>query len=196
MFNFAWFDSGHMFGVSWCVSSALCTLVPCWFCPRSTGVWIILRDTSEWFRIQLFLVRRWIRISVSLRRPGCFHALLRESGPRILILRSIPPCAGGVWTNFTHFPHEDGFGSGSRALQMMGGICFSRILRHFSHSVRTDVSAHFSALDDEELFVVEGSGWRGRRRQQGAKGAVGGRSLDLQGCRGASPRSSVAWCRV
>ena len=26
-----------------------------------------------------------------------------------------------------------------------------------------DVSAHFSALDDEELFVVEGSGWRGRR---------------------------------
>ena len=26
-----------------------------------------------------------------------------------------------------------------------------------------DVSAHFSALDDEEFFVVEGSGWRGRR---------------------------------
>ena len=25
------------------------------------------------------------------------------------------------------------------------------------------VSAHFSALDDEEFFVVEGSGWRGRR---------------------------------
>ena len=28
----------------------------------------------------------------------------------------------------------------------------------FSHSVRMDVSAHFSALDDEEFFVVEGSG--------------------------------------
>ena len=26
-----------------------------------------------------------------------------------------------------------------------------------------DVSAHFSAVDDEEFFVVEGSGWRGRR---------------------------------
>ena len=26
-----------------------------------------------------------------------------------------------------------------------------------------DVSAHFSDLDDEEFFVVEGSGWRGRR---------------------------------
>ena len=26
-----------------------------------------------------------------------------------------------------------------------------------------DVSAHFSALDDEEFFVVEGSGWLGRR---------------------------------
>ena len=40
---------------------------------------------------------------------------------------------------------------------------FCRILLHFSHSVRMDVSAHFSALDDEEFFVVEGSGWRGRR---------------------------------
>ena len=34
---------------------------------------------------------------------------------------------------------------------------------HFSHSVRMDVSAHLSAPDDEEFFVVEGSGWRGRR---------------------------------
>ena len=34
---------------------------------------------------------------------------------------------------------------------------------HFSHSVQLDVSAHFSALDDEEFFVVEGSWWRGRR---------------------------------
>ena len=25
-----------------------------------------------------------------------------------------------------------------------------------------DVSAQFSALDDEEFFVVEGLGWRGR----------------------------------
>ena len=42
-----------------------------------------------------------------------------------------------------------------------GGFC--RILRHFSHSARLDVSAHFSALDNEEFFIVEGSGWRGRR---------------------------------
>ena len=42
-----------------------------------------------------------------------------------------------------------------------GGFC--RILLHFLHSVRMDMSAHFSALDDEEFFVVEGSGWRGRR---------------------------------
>ena len=41
--------------------------------------------------------------------------------------------------------------------------CFRCIFQLFSHSVRMDVSAHFSALDDEEFFVVEGSGWRGRR---------------------------------
>ena len=40
---------------------------------------------------------------------------------------------------------------------------FAAEMRHFSHSVQLDVSAHFSALDDEEFFVVEGSGWRGRR---------------------------------
>ena len=40
---------------------------------------------------------------------------------------------------------------------------FSRILRLFSHSVSMDVRAHFSALDDAEFFIVEGSGWRGRR---------------------------------
>ena len=41
-------------------------------------------------------------------------------------------------------------------------------MRHFSHSVQLDVSAHFSALDDEEFFVVEGSGWRGRARSTSA----------------------------
>ena len=45
----------------------------------------------------------------------------------------------------------------------MAELVFCRILRIFSHSVRVDVSAHFSALDDEAFFVVEGSGWRGRR---------------------------------
>ena len=52
-------------------------------------------------------------------------------------------------------------GSSTRSALSDGG--FSCILRHFSRSVRMDVSAHFSALDDEEFFVVEGSGWRGRR---------------------------------
>ena len=47
---------------------------------------------------------------------------------------------------------------------MTSWMGFCRILRNFSHSVRMDVSAHFSALDDEEFFVIEGSGWRGRRR--------------------------------
>ena len=41
----------------------------------------------------------------------------------------------------------------------MGG--FRRILRPFLHSVRMDVSALFSAIDDEEFFVVEGSGVAG-----------------------------------
>ena len=38
---------------------------------------------------------------------------------------------------------------------------FRRILRHFSHSVQLDVSAHFSALDGQQLLVVEGSGVAG-----------------------------------
>ena len=50
----------------------------------------------------------------------------------------------------------------SRSGRSEDGI-FCRILLHFSHSVRMDVSAHFSALDGEEFFVVDGSGWQGRR---------------------------------
>ena len=52
-------------------------------------------------------------------------------------------------------------GSSTRSSLSDGGFC--RILRHFSRSVRMDVSAHFSALDDEEFFVIKGSGWRGLR---------------------------------
>ena len=52
-------------------------------------------------------------------------------------------------------------GTSTRSSLSEGGFC--RILRHFSHSVPMDVSAHFSALNDVEFFVVEGSGWRGRR---------------------------------
>ena len=33
---------------------------------------------------------------------------------------------------------------------------FAAFLLHFSHSVRMDMSAHFSAFDDEKFFVVEG----------------------------------------
>ena len=46
---------------------------------------------------------------------------------------------------------------------MRSGIRFCSISLQFSHSVRLDVSAHFSALGGEEFFVVEGSEWRGRR---------------------------------
>ena len=45
----------------------------------------------------------------------------------------------------------------------MGGVGVFAAFCGISHSVRLDVSAHFSALDDEEFFVVEGSRWRGRR---------------------------------
>ena len=48
-------------------------------------------------------------------------------------------------------------------LDVWQSLGFCRILRHFSHSFRMDVSAHFSALDDEEFFVIEGCGWRGHR---------------------------------
>ena len=51
------------------------------------------------------------------------------------------------------------------AVHRQGLFCLMGISLHFaafSRSVRMDVSAHFSALDDEEFFVVEGSGWRGR----------------------------------
>ena len=41
---------------------------------------------------------------------------------------------------------------------MRSGIRFCSISLQFSHSVRLDVSAHFSALGGEEFFVVEGSG--------------------------------------
>ena len=97
--------------------------------------------TSKWFRIQLFLVRQWIHISVSLRRPGCFQALLREGGPRILILRSIPPCAGGFWTNFTHFHGEDGLVPevvSGYTLMRQSTVTFGRISHIFFMKVDSD----------------------------------------------------------
>ena len=39
----------------------------------------------------------------------------------------------------------------------MGVFCVFMV---FLHSDQLDVSAHFSALDDEEFFVIEGSGGR------------------------------------
>ena len=96
--SFAWFDSGYMYGVGWCVSTAPCTwqlLVRCWFCLRSTDMWIILGDHFQIVPCSALSGSRLIHTSVCLRRPGGSHALLREGGPRILILRSIPSCAGG-----------------------------------------------------------------------------------------------------
>ena len=55
------------------------------------------------------------------------------------------------------------FGNCLRVQRMKAGAGFCRTLRHFSRSVRMDMSAHFSALNGEEFFVVERSGWRGRR---------------------------------
>ena len=41
------------------------------------------------------------------------------------------------------------------------GPFLAAVCGHFSHSVRVDVSAFFfSALDGEEFFVIDGSGWR------------------------------------
>ena len=46
----------------------------------------------------------------------------------------------------------------------MGGFwVFASFCGIFRTPSSTDVSAHFSALDDEEFFVVEASGWLGRR---------------------------------
>ena len=83
---------------------------------------------------------------------------------------------GGFWKNLLYFLREcvlrslgrfsPWFAQGNLDIIPMSFLMtsegrFSRILRHFSHAVRMDVSAHFSALDDGEFFVVEGSGWRG-----------------------------------
>ena len=53
----------------------------------------------------------------------------------------------GGFFRFVHRQGHDGLSSG-----------FSRILRPSSHSVHSDVSAHFSAFDDQQLLVIEGSG--------------------------------------
>ena len=79
-------------------------------------MWIFLGDDFWiYFRIQRLFARQWIPVRVSSQRPWGFHAFLREGGPRILILRSIPsflsPGAGDSWTNFSYFPHEGGLGS-------------------------------------------------------------------------------------
>ena len=140
----------------------------------------------------LYLVRQWIHIYVSFWRLGGFHAL-REGGPRILILRPIPSCPGGSWTNFSFSPGEGGHASevdSGYTFMRQSTVAFGRISHIFPMKVdsdpvgehpddwrrrvfaafcgifrtpyRMDVSAHFSALDDEESFFIEGSGWRGR----------------------------------
>ena len=71
---------------------------------------------------------------------------------------------GVVWTNFTRFLLESGPRIDStRRLGWSEEGLFCGILRQFSHTVRLDVSAQFSALDGEEFFVVEDLGWGGRR---------------------------------
>ena len=41
---------------------------------------------------------------------------------------------------------------------MAGFLRLKGFLQHFSHSVRMDVSAHFTALEHSQLSVLEGSG--------------------------------------
>ena len=114
--------------------AATCTLfgVRLW----STGLWIFC-EIPGMFRIQLSLVRQWIRVRrQSTRLSGRIsHVLFVKAG-----FGSIP---------------RGWLGDLQRAI-------FAAFFDIFSHSVRMDVSAYFSALDDEEFFVVEGSGWRGR----------------------------------
>ena len=83
---------------------------------------------------------------------GISRIALREGGPRIL--RSIPSCAGGFLTDFTHF-HDEGalaeldtvtLGRISHIFLMkVAESGLGRIFWHFLHSVRMDVSAHFSS---------------------------------------------------
>ena len=62
------------------------------------------------------------------------------------------------------------------------GMVFSPHFEAFSHSVRLDVSAHFSALDGQLLLVVEGSAWRGRQvRLPGIQPPQKGASLRRSG---------------
>ena len=114
----------------------------------NAGLWTLLGDDfRNGFRISS--VRQWIHIR--RQSSGAFVRIsyfLRE-GPEVDL----------VPARFAHRNLDIILMSSFTTSD--GGFC--RILRHFSHSVRMDVSAHFSALDDEEFFVVEGSGWWGRR---------------------------------
>ena len=124
-------------------TSPLCMTVTCpvFVLPRCPGLWFFWEMISGMVSVCFFSVRQWLHVwRLSTAAYGRLSYFLRDGW-----------IALEIWTLF------------QQAALMMSWMVFCRILRHFSHSVRMDVSAHFSALDDEEFFVVEGSGWRGRR---------------------------------
>ena len=72
VFSFAWCDSGYMFCVAWCGSTApLYLVVTCLMLAslEEYNTWTLLGMTSRWMPYSaLYLVRQWIHVSVSLRR--------------------------------------------------------------------------------------------------------------------------------
>ena len=98
----------------WCFfCGPLYLAVHCWMqsVPEECSYAVFLGDHFRICRIQLFtwFDSGYIFMSV-YGGLGGFHAL-REGGPWILILRSIPSCPGGSWTNFTYFHCEGGHAS-------------------------------------------------------------------------------------
>ena len=100
------------------------------------------------------------------------------SGGRFLVLfscaqwcsqRSRPPRSGlpratCIWQYMSCSCVYEGFGKNHIILMIIPGASdggFQRVFTVISHSVRLDVSAHFSALDGQQSLVVEGSGVAG-----------------------------------
>ena len=121
------------------------------------------------------LCRSSFRVQAWRRQPSS-HIAVVELWTRSLkcpcVQRQVPVAQFNKVVDVAVFMQRQVLGSAGRCLRavhrqdvqvLRRGVFAGSILRPFSHSVRLDVSAHFSALDDEEFFVVEGSGWRGRR---------------------------------
>ena len=89
-----------------------------------------------------------------------------EMTPGMVSNSTVDSCSASVYEAFqknpSRFIREGGLGSDPRESP---DDLMRAISAHFAafFALRPHGRAHFSALDDEEFFVVEGSVWRGRR---------------------------------